>query len=250
LAKGKMESFPPCPFADFEVPMSQSPQQPPNISIDTSGGSSPGAPRGTKRRTRRRQTIPPSIWAPAAGALVVLLIIIVILLTRSEGTPSHAKKHPAVGQKFTQLVVQTLREEEPENVVWEDLQGSVVVLGIWGPAHEECRDEMKFLIGLDRKYGNRSDFKLLAIAYGNKGDDRVALLESTQEYLAGLGAEGFLAYRDRGNETLKALDEMGAFEGFPTTIILDRQGDIRGVWSGHREAYEREKEDMIARLLK
>jgi hypothetical protein len=155
-----------------------------------------------------------------------------------------------VGKKFTKLVVQTLREQEPESVVWDDLEGRVVVLGIWGPLHEECREEMKFLIGLQRKYGDRDDFRLLAIAYGTKRQDPASLLESTQQYLADLGAEEFPAYRDRFNETLKGLDELGAFKGYPTTVILDRNGVIRGVWSGHREAYEAEKEELIDKLLK
>ena len=230
--------------------MSQPPQQPPKISIDTSAGSSPPSSRSTPRRPRRRQSIPPSIWVPASATVVVLLIIIVILLTRSSGTPSHARKHPAVGKQLTKLVVYTLREQEPETVVWDDLKGNVVVLGTWGPSYAECREEMKFLIFLQRKYGDRANFKLLAIAYGTKHQDGESLLESTKQYLSELGAEDFLAYGDRFYTTRKALKELGALEGFPTTIVLDREGVIRGVWSGYREAYEEEKEKLIQKLLK
>ena len=39
------------------------------------------------------------------------------------------------------------------------------------------------------------------------------------------------------------------FQGYPTTLVLDRQGIIRGMWVGYQRGYEQQIEKLVAELL-
>ena len=45
-----------------------------------------------------------------------------------------------------------------------------------------------------------------------------------------------------------AVGEMYQF-ALPTTVVIDRQGIIRGKWQGYRDGYERQIADLLAELL-
>ena len=45
------------------------------------------------------------------------------------------------------------------------------------------------------------------------------------------------------------MDKLIEFEGYPTTLLLDRRGVIRAVWVGYRPGLETEMERHISMLL-
>ena len=53
-------------------------------------------------------------------------------------------------------------------------------------------------------------------------------------------------YADPEQVSRRAVDEVIGFQGYPTTLILDRQGVIRGVWDGVASAHQ--LETLIDRL--
>ena len=54
--------------------------------------------------------------------------------------------------------------------------------------------------------------------------------------------------------TYADLDEVtrtaAGVEGYPTTLVLDRQGIVRGIWTSYDPGYGTEMEELIGRLLK
>jgi len=55
---------------------------------------------------------------------------------------------------------------------------------------------------------------------------------------------------DPGQISRQAVDEAVGFQGYPTTLLLDRRGEIRGLWSGFRPGDEAEMRQLIVQLLK
>ena len=42
---------------------------------------------------------------------------------------------------------------------------------------------------------------------------------------------------------------VAGFNGYPTTLVLDRHGVIRGMWVGYRQAYARQIDRLVTELL-
>jgi hypothetical protein len=43
---------------------------------------------------------------------------------------------------------------------------------------------------------------------------------------------------------------IGVYEVFPTTVVIDGQGILRGAWQGYNRASMREIEQLVEELLK
>ena len=56
-------------------------------------------------------------------------------------------------------------------------------------------------------------------------------------------------YADPGGATRRAAADAVGLEHLPTTLVLDRQGAIRGAWSGARSGDERQIRQLIGQLL-
>jgi len=56
-------------------------------------------------------------------------------------------------------------------------------------------------------------------------------------------------YADPRSVARAAVDAVAGFDGYPTTLILDRQGVIRGVWVGYAPGAERQMQRLIEQLL-
>ena len=189
-------------------------------------------------------------------ALVIVAIIIVVVgaliwgLLQSAG-PSLEEKPPTpgVGKRFTGLELQPLTGDVPP-LSSADVQGQVVLLNFWGPWCPPCRRELPHVAELAKRFADREDFRLAAISYppgGQPGDVRL-LREDTANLLDALGLR-LPTYYDSDNVTLTAIEPIISFRGFPTTVLLDRQGMIRAVWVGYVPGTEDDIEQHIGKLL-
>lgn len=128
------------------------------------------------------------------------------------------------------------------------LRGSVVLLNFWGPWCGPCREELPLIAEIYRRHRDDADFKLLAVSCGQGGGDNdLAPLRRETEALLKKMDIALPTYADPGEVTRDVVDDVAGFEGFPTTLLLDRQGVIRGIWLG--PAPEKEVEELIAGLL-
>ena len=89
----------------------------------------------------------------------------------------------------------------------------------------------------------------LGAAFGSYDDKPPAeLRESTGDFLRRMGVD-HPTYHDPGAATLLALHAIGVDDAFPTTIVVDRQGTIRGVWRGYHYSAIAEIEQLLKELL-
>ena len=130
-----------------------------------------------------------------------------------------------------------------------NLAGKVVLLDFWGTWCPPCRAELPHLAALADNYRDRADFQLLAVSCGQGDDDPQSLAADTQEFLKDQKLD-IATYFDPNSYTRREATKIGAFEGaFPNTLVLDRQGVIRGMWVGVGPETERQIGQLIAKLL-
>lgn len=122
-----------------------------------------------------------------------------------DAVPSGAKPAP-------EDVFRTLEGGEAS---FPDLRGNVVVANLWGTWCLPCRDELPELVELARIYDGRPVVMLgLAVDSGDVDEIRAFLEEFGVEY------PNWMMGMDDAVATFGAV-------GFPTTVIVDREGWIR-----------------------
>jgi len=189
------------------------------------------------------------IVAAVVAVMVVLLAVVVFSLMGSmEAVDPGGEAVPGVGKKLPALGLQPLDPDE-RPVTLADLEGKVVLLNFWGTWCPPCRVELPHIVKIGRQYADRDDFRLLAVSCGRGvNEDVKELRANTQAFLDQLNVK-LPTYVDHGAVTRQAVDQAAGFQGYPTTIVLDRTGTIRGVWTGYGIGMEHEIESLIEKVL-
>jgi thiol-disulfide isomerase/thioredoxin len=131
----------------------------------------------------------------------------------------------------------------------EDLQGKVVVLNFWGTWCPPCLMELPHLAELERTYRGREGFLFLAVSCGpGPQEDLEEIRSSTAALLANQGFD-MPTYLDPDFQTRRAVDQAVGFQGYPTTLLLDRQGYIRRIWVGFDRRLPHELTRLVQQLL-
>ncbi len=199
----------------------------------------------TRIQMLRMHLAPLSIIAALAAALVLgywLLSPLQVPLP----DPEH---QTGVGESLDYLGLMPLTVEGPP-LELDDLAGRVILLNFWGTWCPPCSDELPQMAELRRRYAGQDDFLLLAVSCfpGGGYDDVESLREETAEMLKQLHVD-LPTYYDPHSATLRRLDDLIDFRGYPTTVLLDRSGVIRAVWVGYRPGMETEMERHVGTVL-
>ena len=159
---------------------------------------------------------------------------------------SDYEDHPAVGLALPQIELLPLTGPG-EPTVLEDLSGKVVVLNFWATWCGPCVEELPDMTAVEREFRDRDDFRFLAVSCDALSSENVEKLRTDTATLLGKLDLDLPTYTDPNGRTRKAFDDVGRFEGYPTTVVLDRTGTIRGVHVGAttKETLRRE----VSRLL-
>jgi thiol-disulfide isomerase/thioredoxin len=149
--------------------------------------------------------------------------------------------HPVVGQRLIYFAIEPLTgDSEPQGL--GDLNGKVTLINIWGTWCPPCAEEFPYLAAIYEKHKLLPDFKYVSISYDDK--PVAELRQATTEFLKRMRTD-HPTFHDPGAKTLQALYVLGVENSFPTTLVLDRSGTIRGVWLG----YSRQSMVQIERLI-
>lgn len=190
---------------------------------------------------------------PRSKVLLALLVLfagvacVSYLAFRDSGADYRGDQHPAIGRTPFFISLRAIDDDQPLSLA--DVTGDVTLINFWGTWCPPCREEMPRLQALADKYAKRDDFRILAISCAQGAeDDSYQLKSETRRYLADEGLN-LPAYVDVNGETQAAIDLVVGLVGYPTTIVLDRDNTIRGVWSGYRRGYEQQMDALIERLL-
>jgi peroxiredoxin len=131
----------------------------------------------------------------------------------------------------------TLRTSDGRNVRLEELHGKVVLLNFWATWCGPCREEMPRLQALYDKYRG-SGLVLLGV---NIDDNPNAALAIAQKLKV-----SFPVLLDTDKSVSKRYD----LSTMPSTVLIDRDGQIRYVHRGYRDGDEADYDSQVRAWLR
>ncbi len=186
------------------------------------------------------------LFAVAAGLGLLLLS-----LQRPLRGVGMGRSHPAVGKRLPPVRLTPLTFDG-EPVTSAELEDHVAVINFWGTWCPPCRAELPHVAELGQRYAGDDRFRLLAVSCGGgpPSEDEPGDLRGPTAALLDQQGLSLAAYADRAGQTRDRLAEAGLFEhSYPTTLVVDPQGMVRGVWVGYGPGDERHVEALVAELL-
>jgi len=119
----------------------------------------------------------------------------------------------------------------------EDLKGQVVMINFWASWCGPCRQEMPLLDQMHKKY-EALGFKLLGVNVESDTKDAERWLAQTPVT--------FPILYDRENK----VSQLYLVNAMPSTIFIDRKGNVRNIHRGYKAGDESEYIDQIRALLR
>ncbi len=151
--------------------------------------------------------------------------------TQSPAAPSPAANLPVISAAPTWQLT-TL---DGKAIGTEQLKGKVVVVDFWATWCGPCIHEIPGYIALQKKYADRG-LVIVGLSVDQQGADAVAKFMSSR----GINYPIALA-------TPEVISSFGDIEAIPTTLLIDRDGQIRHRKVGAMETADYEK--LIASVL-
>jgi len=165
------------------------------------------------------------------------MLLAVLLGPRSNGP---ATSHPWVGHPVPAAQLQPLLNADSA-IDTEEFAGKVTLVNFWGPWCGPCLMEMPELLEIRQRYSDRPDFQLIPIAAdGRWMPGQVGLFEEgveplkkdSQLVLAQYNSD-MPVYIDNDADLRRELVKTSPQFGYPTNILVGRDGTIQAVWVGY-----------------
>jgi thiol-disulfide isomerase/thioredoxin len=145
----------------------------------------------------------------------------------------------------------------PVSLSDERFRGKVVLVTLGGTWCPNCHDEARFLGPFYRQHREQG-FEIVALMFERHGDFAKAA-RAVRGYRTDLGIEfaTLIAGLSETDEASKALPMLSGIYGYPTSILVDRNGVVRDIHTGfagpatgrHHDEYAKEFREEVERLL-
>jgi len=159
-----------------------------------------------------------------------LLVTIVVMLAM--GMNAHAAQ--VLSGKATDF---TLKSRSGKNIKLSELRGQVVMINFWASWCGPCRQEMPLLEALYKKYHGLG-FTLLGV---NVEQDS----SKANAYLRDVSVSFPILY-----DTKNSVSKTYNISAMPSTVMVDRDGNMRYLHHGYKPGYEKEYEKQIKALIR
>lgn len=165
------------------------------------------------------------------SALIVIGILAVIVIaahyadkaTRLPHTASASVAKADSPGDAKQAPELTLKDLDGKDVSIDQLKGKVVLVNFWATWCEPCKVEIPWLIEMQQKYGAKG-FTVLGVAMDDEGRSVVAPFVQKEEFDVDGGQSKMNYPIVIGNDA--AADKFGGLLGYPTSVLLSRDGKI------------------------
>ncbi len=144
---------------------------------------------------------------------------------------------PAVGDENQPAPDFTLMDANDQPVTLSDLRGQVVMINFWASWCGPCRREMPMLEQISQRY-EPLGFTLIGVNVEENPADGQAFLKERPV--------SFPVLYDPENDISKLYDVVA----MPSTVLIDRQGNIRFQHHGYKPGYENDYQDQIRALAR
>jgi len=188
-----------------------------------------------------------SEWSNWAVLAVLVLCFILIVRSRSRPAPQafwDARQAPVL-EKIELLPL----TPGARAVHSADLTGRVVLLSFWSPADPQTPRGVANLAGVGRAFEGTKAFRLLICCCGPSAREDVESLKQQARRILHRSGVGVDLFADPGGITRRAVDRAVGLRAYPTTLVIDRRGRIRGAWLGMPPEAEQQMRRLVAGLL-
>jgi cytochrome c biogenesis protein CcmG/thiol:disulfide interchange protein DsbE len=115
----------------------------------------------------------------------------------------------------------TLKDLDGKDVSLAQYKGKVVLVNFWATWCGPCREEIPWLIDMQQKYGPKG-FTVLGVAMDEEGKSVVAPYVQSEKFDVN-GTPSLMSYPILlGNDA--AADKFGGLFGYPTSVLISRDG--------------------------
>jgi peroxiredoxin len=164
-----------------------------------------------------------SSFARVAVCTAALLAVTLPALALKTSSPAPQFSLPARGGKTLNLA---------------QYKGQVVMINFWATWCGPCRQEMPLLETIYKKY-NKMGFTLIGV---NVEPDAKA----AEDWLAKTMPVSFPVLFDTKSE----VSRMYEVSGMPSTVIVDRKGNVRVIHHGYKPGDENQYQDHVRKLIR
>ena len=130
-----------------------------------------------------------------------------------------------------------LKARDGTQISLAELKGQVVMINFWATWCGPCRQEMPHLEALYQRY-NSLGFTLLGVNVEDDPKGAEAWLSETPV--------NFPILFDSDNRVTKLYDVVA----MPSTVLVDRSGNVRYLHHGYKPGYENEYQNQIRELIR
>jgi thiol-disulfide isomerase/thioredoxin len=146
--------------------------------------------------------------------------------------PGRGRRHAVVGTLITGSLTPLVGTTPGEPIQLEAQQGKVVLVNFWAVWCPPCREELPHLVHLADELSGRKDFVFLPVCYDQGPDDTPEWIGARARQITNTIGLTTPVYCDPGNKVQLSMPKL--FEmSFPSTIVLDKRGKVRAVWTGY-----------------
>jgi thiol-disulfide isomerase/thioredoxin len=131
----------------------------------------------------------------------------------------------------------TLKSNSGQNLKLSEMRGQVVMINFWASWCAPCRQEMPLLDGLHQRY-EPLGFTVLGVNVEEDSSKADSLLKQIPVT--------FPILYDNRNSVSKLYD----VKAMPTTVLVDRNGNMRFLHKGYKPGYEVAYEEHIRALVR
>ncbi len=131
----------------------------------------------------------------------------------------------------------TLKSASGENIKLSELRGQVVLINFWASWCGPCRQEMPHLERLFQRY-EPLGFTLLGVNVEKNAGDAQKMLDASPV--------SFPILFDHENAVTKLYD----VNAMPSTVLVDRDGNVRYLHRGYKPGYEDDYQAQIRELIR
>ena len=131
----------------------------------------------------------------------------------------------------------TLKSNNGKNIKLSELRGQVVMINFWASWCSPCLQEMPILNQLYKKYQSLG-FALLGVNVEENNNDAIKWLKKVNINFPILF------------DTENSVSELYSVSIMPTTVIVDRGGNVRHIHHGYTPGVETSYQEQIRTLLK
>lgn len=182
--------------------------------------------------------------ALAVGGVVMLTILIA---SRYSIPPESGTTHSSVGVKLAPFDVVT---DKNQSIVTAGIGTRAILIHLWGPWCGPCVGELPMWAELQTKYKGNNAVGFYPVSCGIESTDPLDRIVRETGDVVRMNAPGFHTYYDPSGSARRAILYPVKSVAFPTTVLLDRDRIVRGVWIGANPEYRASIEAAVAALSK